>query len=135
MRRRIVRLLAIAATLAGCGQAARMGKGTADSAALRAQLAGHQFNQDFGAIWPHDSTCFVYVESEVRAGRIPYSTSSSQPSTDPASDAFGRCVDSLEVLARERPLTPARRATLKARRAMRLPPSLKLDQETGDDSY
>jgi hypothetical protein len=113
--------------LPGCGKSESPAQSSPDSD--QANLAAHTLNQTVGPIWPHDSTCFVQVNAQVQAGRLRSDTASSS-SSDPAGEAFSKCVDSLENEARLRPTTAQRRATLDARQRLGLPAEPRTSRET-----
>jgi hypothetical protein len=119
--------LIAALALTGCGKSDSRGEFSSDSD--RAKLAAHTLNQTVGPIWPHDSTCFVQVNAQVQAGRLRSDTANGS-SSDPAGEAFSKCVDSLENEARLRPATAQRRATLDARQRLDLPAEPRTSRET-----
>src|SRR5438132_331183 len=82
----------------------------------RVAAAAHLETTVFGPIWPHDSACFAWLRAEVAAGRL------RSADDETAAKAFGNCTDTSELEARKHPLTPQRRATIRARQAMGLPP-------------
>src|SRR4051812_14894989 len=94
---RLLALTAVAIFLASCDKQRNASLVSRDSTSVRAKLAAHALNDLVGPVWPHDSTCFVLVDSSHYSRRA---------STDSAKgEAFARCVDSLELLARASQLT------------------------------
>lgn len=111
------RLSVIIVAVGGCTNSRKAGGIVHDSGVTHASAAAQALSAIVGPIWPHDSTCFVHVDSLVTSGRLRARSSS----RDIAGDAFARCVDSLEVKARIQPTNAQREATMRARRAIGLP--------------
>jgi len=91
----------------------------------RAKLAAHKLNEMVGPIWPHDSACYIWVDAQVAAGRLPNDDAVS-------GKAWVHCVDTSELEARKHPPTVERRATMVARRARGLPALPSVENEKKD---
>lgn len=108
----LVILLSVIA-LCGCekpGQPTGQPKNIQDE---HAKVAAHKLNEIVGPIWPHDSSCYIWVHAQVVAGRL-------SREDEASGDPFAHCVDTSELEARKHPLTAERRATMDARRALGL---------------